>query len=295
LLTTVLGSGPAAIVTAYVPDLHHFRGSFGGKDAVPLWRNSSATDPNLTEGLLDTISGELGQEISPEDFLAYCYAVLASNAYTDEFSEELAVSGPRVPITKDKGLFSTLSELGRELIWLHTYGERFVPEGATAGTIPRGRARCATAVSPKREDYPNDFVYAEDTQTLKVGRGEFRPVAPEVFDFSISGYEAVKTWLSYRMRSGHGKSSSPLDDIRPDRWTATMTEELLELLWVMEHSLERYPKLGSLLAKVMEGSVFETGDLPTPAEEERKSPEPTEESRQGALDLGVEEPLGPDS
>src|SRR5208337_3175471 len=32
LLTDVLGYGPAASVSSFVPDLHHFRGSFGGKD-----------------------------------------------------------------------------------------------------------------------------------------------------------------------------------------------------------------------------------------------------------------------
>ncbi len=39
LLTGVLGSGPAAIAAANVPDLHHFRGSFGGKDAIPTLPN----------------------------------------------------------------------------------------------------------------------------------------------------------------------------------------------------------------------------------------------------------------
>ena len=43
LLTGVLGLGPAATVSAQIPDLHHFRGSFGGKGVIPLWRDADAT------------------------------------------------------------------------------------------------------------------------------------------------------------------------------------------------------------------------------------------------------------
>jgi hypothetical protein len=38
LITHNLGLGPGATVTACIPDLHHFRGSFGGADVIPLWR-----------------------------------------------------------------------------------------------------------------------------------------------------------------------------------------------------------------------------------------------------------------
>ena len=47
LLTEILGDGPAAVVTAYIPDLHHFRGSYGGKHVIPLWRDAAATQPSM--------------------------------------------------------------------------------------------------------------------------------------------------------------------------------------------------------------------------------------------------------
>ena len=52
-LTEKLGDGPAAVVTAFIPDLHHFRGSFGGAHVIPLWRDAAATHPNITRGLLE--------------------------------------------------------------------------------------------------------------------------------------------------------------------------------------------------------------------------------------------------
>lgn len=40
-----LGEGPAIISTSLIPDLHHFRGSFGGKDVIPLYRDVAAEQP----------------------------------------------------------------------------------------------------------------------------------------------------------------------------------------------------------------------------------------------------------
>jgi hypothetical protein len=50
LLTDVLGEGPAAVATAFIPDLHHFRNR-GAKDVIPLWRDFEATEPNVTAGV----------------------------------------------------------------------------------------------------------------------------------------------------------------------------------------------------------------------------------------------------
>ena len=112
LLTGILGNGPASVVTGEIPDRHHFRGSFGGKDVIPLWHDAAATEPNVTGGLLDALSAEYDGPVSVEDLFAYAYAVLASPAYTEGFSEELAIPGLRLPITRDAELFRRGAELG---------------------------------------------------------------------------------------------------------------------------------------------------------------------------------------
>ena len=38
---------------------------------------------------------------------------------------------------------------------------------------------------------------------------------PEVVAFELSGFRPVKSWLDDRMASGAGRTSSPLDEIRP--------------------------------------------------------------------------------
>ena len=276
LLTKVLGLGPAAIATANVPDMDFFSGR-GAKDVIPLWRDASATQANVTDGLLDTLSQEYGETISPEDLFAYAYTVLGSPTYTESFAEELSIPGPRLPITKDPDLFWRGVDLGRWLIGLHTYGERF------GGSVPRGKARIEKAIPDTPQGYPEDYSYDPVEKTLKVGEGEICPVEPEVYNYSVSGLEVVKSWLGYRKKNPTGRKSSPLDEIRPERWTGDMTRELLELLWVLEATVEKEPELAELLAEIASSEVFTADELPEPTEEERKSPKLEKEATQDAL------------
>jgi hypothetical protein len=268
----VLGIGPAATISAYVPDLDFFRGSFGGKHVIPLWRDAAASQANVTGGLIAVLNTNLG-DITAEDFFAYCYALLATPAYVETYSEELTVPGPRVPVTKDRNLFQQAVGFGRRLIWLHTYGERFVPARQRRGEVPQGNARSIRGVPDTADRYPEKFSYNETTQTLCVGKGEFEPVSKEVFEFSISGLQVVRSWLNYRMKDGAGRSTSPLDEIRPQRWTAEMSQELLELLWVLEATVAIFPNLKQTLEAVIAGETFRADELPQPTVDERKPPD----------------------
>ncbi len=272
-LTEVLGHGPAAVVTALIPDKHHFCNR-GAKDVIPLWRDAAATQANLTTGLLEwlgdyyspnpTLPREGGGSLRPEEVFAYAYALLASPEYVKTFWEELALPGPRLPLTKDAALFAEGVALGRRLIGLHTYGERFLPPGAKPGHVPPGVARCQVGTPADPASYPDRFHYDPATQELHIGKGVFAPVRREVWSFSLSGFEVVKSWLAYRMRDRSGKKSSPLDDIRPESWS--FDGELLNLLWVLDHTIDLQPALAALLEKVLAGELFTAAELPQPDE-----------------------------
>ncbi len=131
--------------------------------------------------------------------------------------------------------------------------------------MPRGDAKCVKAVPGDLEGYPDSFDYNDTTRTLRVGDGEFQPVSPAVFEFEVSGLKVVQSWLKYRMKKGAGKKSSPLDDIRPERWTGQFTTELLELLWVLEATVEGYPEQARLLDIIIAGPVFPSRRTPTRA------------------------------
>jgi len=164
---------------------------------------------------------EGGGSISAEDLFAYAYALLATPDYVKTFWDELALPGPRLPLTKEAALFAEGAALGRRLIWLHTYGERCVPPSEKPGRVPPGVARCQVGTPSDPASYPDRFHYDPVTQELHIGKGRFAPVRREVWNFSISGFDVVKSWLAYRMRDRSGKKSSPLDDIRPERGSST--------------------------------------------------------------------------
>jgi len=274
LLTKFLGTGPALTACTAIPDLDHFSGR-GAKDIVPLYRTADATEANILPGLLDLLGAAYKRKVTPEDFLAYVYGALAQPVFTARYAKELETRELRVPITKDAALFAKVRDIGARLLWLHTYGERFVPKGERRGQVPRGAAKCVKAVSGDSDGYPESFHYNDATRTLHVGDGEFRPVSREVFEFEVSGLKVVQSWLKYRMKRGAGKKSSPLDDIRPERWTREFTTELLELLWVLEATVAGYPEQAKLLHAVVKGPCFRAAELPPAPDEARKPPAPS--------------------
>ena len=136
-------SGPAITLTNLIPDLDHYNGR-GGR-VYPLWANAQATQSNVRAEILQTLAKALGAPIAPEDVMAYIAAVMAHPAFTARFKADLVRPGLRVPLTADKALFDEAAALGREVVWLHCYGERFVDPAAGR---PKGPPRLAENERP---------------------------------------------------------------------------------------------------------------------------------------------------
>lgn len=75
------------------------------------------------------------------------------------------------------------------------------------------------------------------------------------------------------MKERSGRKSSPLDDIRPERWTWEMTKELLALLRVLEGVIALEPAQDALLSEIVAGELFLAEELPVPTDAERKAPQ----------------------
>lgn len=262
LLTGSLGPGPAAVITESIPDKHHFRGSYGGKDVIPLWRDADATVPNMDPRLLQSLSDYWGTEVSPQDVMAYCYAILANPSYFDRFEEKLASTPPRIPLTKDRSLWERAVKLGKRLIYLHTFGRRAWQNEDSNLLV--GRARCLVPIP----DAPAGYRYESKAQRLLIGDGVIAPVPPEVFGFQVSEFSVVRSWLDYRLGKGVN-AKSPLDNIG-FKWS--FTSDLLQLLWVLERTLQLYPALDKLLDDILASDLWEARDLPTPPDSLRKKP-----------------------
>ncbi|MBI4805047.1 MAG: N-6 DNA methylase [Desulfovibrio sp.] len=278
-----LGNGPALTCSAEVPDIHQFRGSYGGKDIIPLFLDKEGSNSNILPGVFDTLGAFLNSDrLTPENLAAYCYAMMAHPGYTARFRRELERRELRVPITKNPELFNKAVKIGRKLIWLHTYGSRLAPEGAMAH-IQSGQARVVRPIPSSPSEYPEEFSYDVSSLGLSISSGLIAPVAPEIWDFDVSGLKPLHSWLKYRMKGGAGRTSSPLDDIRPQAWTPEFTRELLELIWVLEETTGMYSVMDDLLAEILAGETFIASELPAVPDASRQPPVTRPVQQQGVL------------
>ncbi|MFF4237800.1 type ISP restriction/modification enzyme [Actinomadura geliboluensis] len=258
--------GPALTFTGLVPDLHHFCG-WGGGGVRPLWRDPTENVPNMTDKLLNHLSGVLGLSVSAPDVLAYIAAVTAHPEYTRRFKQELRQPGVRVPITADPTLWNNALTTGHEVLWLHTYGGRTTDPAMSLkrserAVVERFGIKCLAPVKSLPEQLPEHLHYEPDTQTLHVGSGAFAPVLQEVIDYTISGRRVVWRWLNDRTtRPRNKRRSSELDDITPTTWSRDFTLEFLALLSVLTGCVLLHPKQERLLDEICAGPLISTSDL----------------------------------
>lgn len=272
--TKPLGEGPALTVTTEVPDLHFFCNR-GGKDIIPLFRDVEAQNPNLPHGLTDLLAELYGEPVTPEDVAAYVYCIMAHPGYYKMFQSELVAPGARVPITSNSSLFCQVRDLGRQLLNLHTNGDRF-SDVACPSPVEWSSVRWTAAVTIIPADL-EEISYDRDTQTLTVSNGQIMGVRPEVWEYSVSGFMVVQRWLGSRTYKGVGRAANPklasyLDRIRPQEWSDDWNDELLDLLRSLTATVEIQKVQHDLLTRVMESPLIAPAQLPTPSKAERTVP-----------------------
>lgn len=260
LTSTFLGEGPALVATPYIPDLDFFRGSYGAKNIVPLWRDASAKRANLSAKVLQALEDALGT-LAQDDLFAYIYGLAGTSAFTATFTEPLSEQKGHihVPITTDRSLFDEVVTVGRDLLHWHTFGERYGKQKLSS----------AAKVTAPISGQPDRFSYDAGMTKLTVGSGHVANVSPEVWAFQVSGLKVLQSWLESRSASGSGRTSSPLDAIRHAEWE--FTAELLLLISIIQHTVDVTPRAQELLDRVTAGEVFLAADLPQPIEAERSA------------------------
>ena len=162
-----------------------------------------------TEAVLDQIAAaveaealEISGTFTPEDVLAYIYAIFHSPTYRERYAEFLKIDFPRVPLTSDLELFWQLVALGRELIQLHllehpklhdtftsfpvTGSNRVKRRGGFPKLVGKGESRTKTSdVAERNRVYINLKQY-------------FEGVPDEVWEFEVGGYQVLHKWLKDR-------------------------------------------------------------------------------------------------
>lgn len=265
-------NGPAISFSDLVPDLHHYNGR-GGR-VFPLWADAAAAQTNVATELLQVLADAYGTPVAAADVMAYLAAVLAHPAFVARFIHDLVQPGLRVPLTADPQLFADAIAVGREVIWLHTYGERF-DDGAAgrpkgSPRLPKGEAPTMPAegmIPGAPEPLPDTMRYEPANNRLFVGAGYIDNVTPAMWAYEVSGKRVLWQWFSYRRRDrtkpliGDKRPPSPLDSIQPDHWLPEYTKDLMDLLNVIGRLVKLEPAQAALLEKILEHPLITVAQL----------------------------------
>ena len=265
-------SGPAVTITGSLPDLDHYNGR-GGR-VFPLWRKRTGDLANIDPGLLTFLGRTYGSAVGAEDVMAYLAAVASHPAYTARFAPDLVQPGLRIPMTADSATFADAADLGRVVIWLQTFGERFAdPAHGRPSQPPRlppgegPRISAEGTIPNDSESMPDTIAYDEATRRLLIGRGHIENVPPEVWRYEVSGKQVLRQWFSYRKAHrdrpiiGDRRKPSKLGDIQPDHWLAEYTTELLNVLHVLGRLVKLEPAQAALLDRICSGPLISVVEL----------------------------------
>ena len=235
----------------------------------PLWKDAESITPNVKPELLARLALAYGNIVEPQDVMAYIAALLAHPDFTKRFQTDLKRPGLRVPLTVDLALFQEAATLGREVVWLHCYGERFsnVDAGRPASPprMPIGEGPTIPAdgaIPGAPEPLPDSMTYDASSRRLHIGNGFIDNVLPAVWAYEVSGKNILRQWFSYRKRDrtrpiiGDRRPPSPLDKIQPDHWLDEYTIDLINLLHVLGRLVALEPAQTDLLARICEGQLI---------------------------------------
>jgi predicted helicase len=167
--------------------------------AFPLWLYPrAATDlldtaprektANLAPDFVAGLTKAAGRTPSPEDTLAYIYAILYAPSYRARYADFLKRDFPRVPLTSNRTLFDALVKAGHELIALHTMQTilRRITRYDVTGSNEVVKVRWApTANGVMGRVYINAEQY-------------FDGVPERVWDTHIGSYRVAEKWLKDR-------------------------------------------------------------------------------------------------
>ena len=204
--------------------------------------------------------------------MAYIAAIAAHPGYVARFRDNLKQPGLRIPITADSKLFDEAVNVGGEVIWLHTFGERF-NEGRPPGaprvepTNAEPTITAAGILPSALDDMPHELDYDAAGQRLIIGTGYVEHVAPQVWAYEVSGKRVLSQWWSYRRKDrskpamGDKRPPSELSKIQPDKWLPEYTTELLNVLRILTRLVAREPAQDDLLRQIVEGPTLDADAL----------------------------------
>lgn len=259
-------AGPGLYFDALIPDMNAFNNR-GGRAHPALTIGGT---PSLTEPAAQMLRERFGNN-APDDLVYYLAALTGHPGYVRTFDEPLQQAGIRVPLTADPELWERAVQLGKQVVWLHTYGERGeplpgmkylhqIPEGADY-VLPTPTVDMGKTMPEKKPSFSPDPVIgslSEEanipvTGTVSFGQARCENVEKRVFDYTVGGNQVLGLWAKYRLKKPVVRRSSSLNDIVQREWPEAWSEEYERLLYTLTHLVHLEPAQEKLLDEVLAG------------------------------------------
>ncbi len=206
-----------------------------------------------------------------------------------------------MPLTADTDTWLRAVECGREVIWLHTFGNRFRQSGCVW-----------PIVIPAHLNPLIDEAIPVDAQTLEhdpvrcrllvrglsgEATGVISNITSAVRDYTVVQMNVIDSWFKFRRAKPGGKRNSPLDDVGVGKWAPAYNKELLDILRILTRLVSLRSTQDSILQEVLNGPLIGTSDLTAASvlpvsKAERKPPPPFKKPPSQKLPLAIKAPSG---
>jgi len=185
--------------------------------------------PNLNNVFVKTLvlalssNGEGKGKISPEQILFYCYGIMHSDIYRENYEEFLKIDFPRIPFTKDCNLFLEISKIGEEIGRLHLLESPLLNKIEAEYPVPG-------------DHLMEKPTYDEKYQRLYINKNQyFGKVSKDVLAFTISGYQVLDKYL--KSRKNRNLSQAEI-------------EHLLKVITALKYTIEKMKVADELFKKI---------------------------------------------
>lgn len=211
-------------------------------------KSGNAFVQNINPSLLSTLGRLLGKQGLSlcNDIVFYCYGILCSQVYLDEFEGALFTvnqsdNRARIPIVGDKLIFNRIVSLGKKLSELEK--EPYSPSNKLGLEYSKLCDAIPLSFHLKKETHPFD----EDNQELRLTDGNTTIVIPcplSLQRLNISGYNVVKdVWLKF-----YSYDLTHCDFTREDM------KKLLDFLNILAEREEFVSNIDELVRQILNGT-----------------------------------------
>jgi predicted helicase len=138
---------------------------------------------NINPKIEELIQKTYSKQNITEEIFYYIYAVLHSNTYRTSFSELLKIDYPKIPLTKNRGVFEKISELGKELVGLH-----LLKSPKIAKPQIRFQGNGNGQFEKPKYDKKQKIITINETQY-------FDNISQKLWDFEIGKNRVIQQWI----------------------------------------------------------------------------------------------------